>query len=215
MANETAVSLEGVCFAYDSRDVISDVSLTIPNARVTALVGANGSGKSTLLELIAGVLAPRDGTIDWSIDPRIALVVQRAMIAESLPVTVRDVVTMGRWARLGPWRRVRAVDRTAVDDALDRVGMRDLASRPITSVSGGQRQRAFLAQGLVQDASVLLLDEPATGLDAESRERVRDILDEQARAGVTVICVTHEHDAIASATNVVRLDAGRVATLAR
>lgn len=205
-----ALSLKNVCFAYTDHDVLSLISLDIFTSRVTALVGPNGSGKSTLLELIAGVLTPRVGTVSWHIDPRVALVVQRARLAESLPVTVRDVVTMGRWAHLGAWRRLSSVDRRAVEAAIERVGMTPLAGRPITQLSGGQRQRTFLAQGLVQQAPILLLDEPATGLDPDSRARVREILDEEAHAGATVVCVTHEDLAIESATRVVRLENGQI-----
>ncbi|QPZ38601.1 zinc ABC transporter ATP-binding protein AztA [Paramicrobacterium chengjingii] len=201
-----AVRAESVCFAYQQSDVLHDVSVELARGEVTALTGANGSGKSTLVELLAGVLAPRRGSIERS--GNIALVVQRPQAPEALPVTVRDVVTMGTWAR---GHRLRgAATRAAVAEAIERVGLTALASRPLTSLSGGQRQRALVAQGIVRRPALLLLDEPAAGLDAHSRARTQAILAEEASRGAAVVCVTHDDDAIGAADRIVRLEHGRV-----
>jgi zinc/manganese transport system ATP-binding protein len=197
-----------VCFAYQHEDVLHDVSATMCFGEVTAIVGANGSGKSTLIELLAGVRRPRRGTVSREAD--VALVVQRPQVPDGLPVTARDVVEMGTWGP-GP-RLARVPRRAAVERALARVGMGPLAAHPFAGLSGGQRQRTLLAQGIVRDARILLLDEPAASLDDTSRARTRDILAEEAARGAAVICVTHDADATASADRVIRLEDGRVRT---
>jgi zinc/manganese transport system ATP-binding protein len=203
-----ALSARSVCFAYQHEDVLHDVSATMRFGEVTAIVGANGSGKSTLIELLAGVRRTRRGAVSREAD--VALVVQRPQVSDGLPVTARDVVEMGTW---GPGPRLpRVRRRAAVERALARVGMGALAARPFAGLSGGQRQRTLLAQGIVRDARILLLDEPAASLDDASRARTRDILAEEAARGAAVICVTHDADATASADRVIRLENGRVRT---
>lgn len=195
----------GLCYAHADVDVLHDVSVVLPSGAVTAVCGPNGAGKSTLVELLAGVRAPRRGHVSRT--GRVALVVQRPAVPDSLPVTVRDVVTMGTWAR----RRPRAAARRAVEDAIARVDLVGLEDRPLATLSGGQRQRALLAQGIVQDADVLLLDEPAAGLDAASRETTRRILRAEAHGrGAAVACVTHDEESVRAADRVLRLEAGRV-----
>jgi zinc/manganese transport system ATP-binding protein len=123
-------------------------------------------------------------------------------VPDHLPVTVRDVVTVGAWGRAGV--------RVAVDDAMDRLGVASLAAQPLGALSGGQRQRTLLAQGLARGARLLLLDEPTTGLDAASGERIRAILRSEADRGVAVACVSHDPAVLADADRVVRLEDGRV-----
>ncbi|WP_210649876.1 zinc ABC transporter ATP-binding protein AztA [Nocardioides sp. SYSU D00065] len=202
---EHPVSARALCFAHDGRDVLHDVSAELPRGTVTAIVGPNGAGKSTLLELLAGVRRPRAGTVHRR--GTTALVVQRPQVSDNLPVTVADVVAMGTWSR----RRPRADVRRAVAEAIDRVGLSGLAHRRLTELSGGQRQRALLGQGIVQGCDVLLLDEAAAGLDAESREAVRRILAAEAgQRGAAVACVTHDEQSIAAADRVIRLEEGRL-----
>lgn len=193
-----------LCFAHGSHEVLHDVSVTVPRGAVTAVVGPNGAGKSTLVEILAGVRPPRSGTVERP--GRVALVVQRPSVPDSLPVTVADVVAMGTWSR----RRPRAEVRAAVADAVARVGLAGFESRSFAELSGGERQRALLAQGLVQQADVLLLDEPAAGLDAVSRDTTRHLLAEEARRGVAVACVTHDDESRRAADRVIRLEDGRV-----
>ncbi|MDR6867459.1 zinc/manganese transport system ATP-binding protein [Microbacterium resistens] len=208
-----AVLAHALCYAYDDADVLHDVSVELRSGEVTAVVGPNGSGKSTLVELLAGVLRPRCGLVRRAAD--VALVVQRPAPAPSLPITVADTVAMGTWAR-GEGRkrplsrtpsRTRTRERTA--EAIARVELTGLESRPLSSLSGGQRQRALLAQGIVRRPGILLLDEPAAGLDARSRECARAILAEEAAHGTAVACVTHDEDVIAVADQIIRLDRGR------
>jgi ABC-type Mn2+/Zn2+ transport system ATPase subunit len=188
-------------------------SLTLP-AGVITLVGPNGSGKSTLLHVIAGLLADHDavridGRSPGAASRHIAYVMQTQHVAAQLPVTAREVVSLGRAPSIGPIRRLRRTDRDAVDRALARMELVDLADRHLTEMSGGQRQRVFIAQGLAQDAEVLLLDEPAAGLDLASTGRVRDAIDEEGRAGRTVIVATHDLEE-AAGSDVAVLLAGSV-----
>lgn len=200
------LSARGLCFAYGAHDVLHDVQVAFPQGSVTAVAGTNGSGKSTLIELLAGVRVPRRGRALRH--GTLALVVQRPLAPDALPMTVHDAVSMGTWARSTPRSRVRA--RTAVENAIGRVGLTGLEDHPLADLSGGQRQRALLAQGIVQGADILLLDEPAAGLDTASRERTRQILIEEARHGATIVCVTHDEESVASADHVLRLESGRV-----
>lgn len=207
------VEARGLCYAHDGHDVLHDVSVSLPAGTVTAIAGPNGAGKSTLVELVAGVRRPRRGVVHRQ--GTTALVVQRPSVPDTLPVTVLDVVRMGTWARghgrPRPSARSRAAARGRVHEVIERVGLGGLEQRRLSALSGGQRQRVLLAQGLVQQAEVLLLDEPAAGLDAASREAARRILAEEAALrGVAVACVTHDEESIRAADRVVRLEDGRV-----
>ncbi len=201
------ISAVEVCFAYSGSDVLHDITLEIRYGEVAAIAGPNGSGKSTLLEVLAGVLSPRRGEVVRNGD--LALVLQRPNAPTTLPITAKDVVTMGTWKRPSKLRRTSA--KSAIEDALVRVGMMDHASRPLASLSGGQRQRVFLAQGIVSAPDILLLDEPATGLDELSTTRMHSILTEEATRGAAVVCVTHDQASISAANRTIRLEQGRLA----
>jgi zinc/manganese transport system ATP-binding protein len=198
-----ALTAHALSYAYDGREVLHGVSVTLFHGTVTAIAGPNGSGKSTLIELLAGVRTPRRGEISRC--GAVALVVQRPSVPDTLPVTVFDVVTMGTWGR----RLDRRSTRSVVAEAIEKMGLVGLEKQPLAALSGGQRQRALLAQGIVQDARILLLDEPAAGLDSASRRRTRELLAEHAtRQGVAVACVTHDDESIAAADRVLRLESG-------
>jgi manganese transport system ATP-binding protein len=192
--------------------VLSHATFEIPRGAVTALIGPNGAGKSTLLHALAGLLAPRSGRLDVPDARRrggVALVLQGTQVNQHLPLTVRETVTMGRYATLGPFRRPRAADRAAVDHALEALAITDLATRPLHDLSGGQRQRAFVAQGLAQGADVLLLDEPITGLDLVSRQHILEVIAAERAAGRAVVVSTHDLADAAAADHLLLL-AGRV-----
>ena len=140
---------------------------------------------------------------------RVAYVLQSVVVAEHLPISVREVVTMGRYADSGLWRRLTADDRSLVDDAIERLELTDLARRQLGSLSGGQRQRTLVAQALAQDADVLLLDEPVTGLDLASADRIRAIVEDERDRGRAVLVATHDLAEAARADHLVLL-AGRV-----
>jgi len=203
------VVARSVCYRYGDVPALAESSFTIPEGAVTTLIGPNGSGKSTLLHAIAGLVSPVSGSLDVVGERRIAYVLQATKVNEALPVTVREVVTMGRYATAGPHRRLTAVDRAAVDAALERMGITALAGRHLRDLSGGQRQRVFVAQGIVQEHDLLLLDEPLTGLDLASARAIDDVLHEEQASGHTVVITSHDLNEAAAGDWVILL-AGRV-----
>lgn len=206
---QTPARLVDIHVLFDGRAAVSGVSLEADAGALTVIAGPNGAGKSTLLEVLAGTCEPASGVREVS--RSIAFVPQRAAVPPRLPVTVRDVVAVGTWGRRGRARRTTADARVLVASALERLDLIELARRPFAAQSGGQQQRALLAQGVVRRAEVLLLDEPTTGLDAGSRLRIRQIMREEVDRGAAVVCVSHDEEVIADADRVIRLAAGRVA----
>lgn len=182
---------------YDGSLVLADVTFSLPAGTRTAVVGPNGAGKTTLLRAIAGTLRPTAGQVRvYGHGPGghvcIAYVPQRSQIDWRFPVTVSEVVMMGRVRRIGLLRWPGRADWRVVRQALEQVGLRDLADWQLGELSGGQQQRAFLAQALAQEAELILLDEPFTGLDMPSQEMIFRILDELRRRQVTVMVSTHD-----------------------
>ncbi|MFD8799298.1 zinc ABC transporter ATP-binding protein AztA [Streptomyces atroolivaceus] len=204
------IRIEGLSAGYAGHPVLHQLSAHIDELTNTALVGPNGSGKSTLLGVLAGVIQPTAGELEHAGGRPPAFVPQRGAVGDTLPLTVRQTVEMGRWGERGPWRRLTRHDRTAVDTALERLGIADLAARQLGELSGGQRQRALIAQGLAQESDLLLLDEPTTGLDPEARERIAALLTELVADGVTVVHATHDLDAARSADACLLLREGRL-----
>lgn len=205
-----AIRTRGLCFGYPGREVLHDVHLEVEYGALTAITGANGSGKSTLIELLAGVRSPRLGRVERG--GEVSLVVQRPSAPETLPLTVRETVAMGTWGRRRqrrPRRRGTQDARGTIAEMIDVVGLTGLADRPLGELSGGQRQRTLLAQALARRAGIVIMDEPDSGLDAESRLRIHELLMNLARTrGVAVVCATH-HDGLTScADHVVRLADG-------
>ena len=188
-----AVSLCDVHVDYGTIHAVGDLSLDLPTGASVAIIGPNGSGKSTLLKVIGGVIEPTSGSCTTN-GLETAIVLQSTDVDESVPLTVRDVVAMARYRRLGLFRRPGSADRAAVARAMERLEIADLAGRQIHQLSGGQRQRAFVAQGLAQEAPILLLDEPLTGLDVRSRSIIMSVLDEEHEAGRTVVTTTHNFE---------------------
>ncbi|MFB3978982.1 zinc ABC transporter ATP-binding protein AztA [Microbacterium proteolyticum] len=204
-----AAALRGIRVDFDDTRAVDGVDLDVARHALTVVVGPNGSGKSTLIEVLAGARTPSAGTVVVDARAR-AFVPQRAAVAERLPLTVRDVVVVGAWGRVGAMRRLDREARTAVDDALRRVDMTALHRRPFATLSGGQRQRALLAQGLARGADLLLLDEPTTALDAASAALIRDAIADETARGTAVVCVSHDDRLIAEADVVVRMETGRI-----
>ncbi|MEV0029809.1 zinc ABC transporter ATP-binding protein AztA [Nocardia sp. NPDC050793] len=200
--------LAGLSAGYRGRTVLADITATIPAGRITAVLGHNGSGKSTLLAALAGVLKPVAGTIERPGVRRTAFVVQHSTVPATLPITVRETVAMGRWAHRGPWRRLRRADHLVIEECLARMDIADLAGRRLDTLSGGQRQRTLLAQALAQEADLLLLDEPTTGLDSQARQRIADLLADIG--GVTVVHATHQRDEALRADHCLLLENGRL-----
>lgn len=203
----SAIRGEHVTLAHGERVAIDDASFALPAGRTTAVIGSNGSGKSTLLHAIAGLHDPKEGTVE--VDAPVAYVPQHLHANEHLPISAREVVTMGRYAHRGAWGRLRADDRAAVDRAMERLRVADLGRRQLGELSGGQRQRVLVAQALAQEAAILLLDEPLTGLDPPSQERILEVVAEERDAGHTIVASTHSLSEAASADHLLLL-AGRV-----
>ncbi|MEU5230269.1 zinc ABC transporter ATP-binding protein AztA [Streptomyces anulatus] len=207
----TSIRFSELCAGYPGRPVLHQVSGEIAALTATALVGPNGSGKSTLLGVLAGVIKPTSGDLLRAGDRPPAFVPQRGAVGDTLPLTVRQTVEMGRWGERGPWRRLTARDHATVDAALDRLGIGDLASRQLGELSGGQRQRALIAQGLAQESDLLLLDEPTTGLDPEARDRIGALLTALVADGVTIVQATHDLEVARAADTCLLLQDGRLA----
>jgi manganese/iron transport system ATP-binding protein len=198
-AEKPILHVENVTVRYDGRAALEDISFQLHNGERVALVGPNGAGKSTLFKVIAGVLTPTNGALDISgAGPGghicIAYVPQRSQVDWNFPVTVADVVMMGRVGKLGFLRWPGRKDWKHVQKALEDVDLGNLAGRQINELSGGQQQRMFIARALAQEAELLLLDEPLTGLDLKSQQAIFDILDELRQRGVTVMVATHDLD---------------------
>ncbi|WP_233168935.1 MULTISPECIES: zinc ABC transporter ATP-binding protein AztA [Streptomyces] len=204
------VRLTAVDAGYGRRPVLCEVTLDIPALGVTSLTGPNGSGKSTLLGVIAGVIRPTSGTVHHGSGQAPAFVPQRSTAGDMLPLTVRRTVEMGRWHARGPWRRLTSSDHSAVDEALDRLGITHLATRQLGELSGGQRQRALMAQGTAQQSDLLLLDEPCTGLDPEARHGIEHLLADIAAEGTTVVQATHDLTAARAGHHCLLLRDGRL-----
>jgi manganese transport system ATP-binding protein len=191
-----AVRGQALVLAYGSKVAIESSSFEIPVGGITALIGPNGSGKSTLLNAIAGLIEPFSGSIEVHTGGEgsraISYVLQTTKVNEVLPITVREVVTMGRYATAGGHRRLGREDIAAIDEAIRRMGIGDLEQRHLGELSGGQRQRVFVAQGLAQDHDILLLDEPLTGLDITSAQAIDDVIHDENTRGCTIVMTTHD-----------------------
>lgn len=196
-ATAPALELEGVTACYDGTLALDSVSLSVRRGDQVAVVGPNGAGKSTLFNIITGILKPQQGIVRIAgSGPHghicVGYVPQRNRIDWRFPVTVADVVMMGRVGKVGMLRRPRQRDRQRVEDALLQVDMLPFASRQIGELSGGQQQRVFLARVLAQEAELLLLDEPLAGLDIPSQEAILRILSQMRAAGLTLLIATHD-----------------------
>lgn len=212
----TYLSIRGLTAGYDGRPALVDVTMDVPHGGQVAIVGPNGAGKSTLFKALVGLLPARAGRIllhgrapGAQNDP-IAYVPQREEIDWSFPVTVHDVVMMGRYGRLGWLRRPGANDREVVARCLDELGIAELEKRAIGELSGGQQQRVFLARALAQEPHVLLLDEPFTGVDLSAREALLTLLAGLRTQGITVLVSTHDMETAAERFELVALLNGRL-----
>jgi zinc transport system ATP-binding protein len=201
-----AVELDDVTFGYrPGQRVLEDVSLRLNEGEFVAVAGPNGGGKTTLVRIVLGLERPASGTALLFGEPAhrfsrrrvLGYLAQRSELGGDAPATVREVVSAGRLAAgglLGPMRRR---DRELVAEAIERVGLQDVADAPLRTLSGGMQQRAFIAKALAGEPSLLVLDEPTTGVDAESQESLAALLDRlHSDLGVTVLYVSHEFGAV-------------------
>jgi zinc transport system ATP-binding protein len=201
------IELDHVNVTFQDLLVLDDVSLSVPAGSFLAIIGPNGAGKTTLLQVILGLVRPAAGSVRvFGKNPvdlngersRIGYVPQLMSVDLNFPVSVGEVVLMGRYGRMGLFRRPSAADRAAAMQAMKRVGIADLADRPIRRLSGGQRQRAFLARALANEPDLLLLDEPTTGVDVASSEGLYELLRVLHAGSMTMLVVSHDVGVVAS-----------------
>jgi zinc transport system ATP-binding protein len=214
-----AVELEDVSFAYAGGPAALEyVSLTVERGVFVGIAGPNGGGKTTLLRLALGLERPSSGRVRLFGGtpgarglPRVGYVAQRAHVVSGTPVTVREVVEAGRLAVRGPLGPLRAADRSAVAAAIERVDLGPRADTSLRTLSGGMQQRAFIARALAAEPALLALDEPTTGVDAESQESLAALLAElRSELGVTILYVSHEFGAVEHVVSRLVLVNGRV-----
>ena len=193
-----AISVTELTVDYDGVKAIEDVNFMVNAEKLTAIIGPNGAGKSTLIKALLGLIPTRTGTIScFGTSPKqyrkyISYVPQRAQIDWEFPANVFDVVAMGLYGELGLLRRFSSAHKDRVHSALTDVDMADFATRQISQLSGGQQQRVFLARSIVQDAELILLDEPFGGIDAKSEAVIVDILRRQKQNGKSIVAVHHD-----------------------
>jgi manganese/iron transport system ATP-binding protein len=201
--NQPILDVSHLSFRYNGRDALENVTFHLHEGERVAVVGPNGAGKSTLFKVVAGVLSPTSGEVKiFGSTPNkhvcIGYIPQRTQVDWNFPVTVSDVVMMGRSAKLGPFNWPHKKDWDFVHHALETVEITNLASRQISQLSGGQQQRMFIARALAQEAELMLMDEPLTGLDTPAQEGILNLLDRLKRENVTVMVATHDLDQAAS-----------------
>ena len=177
---------------YDGNQALSNISFAVNPGESVAVIGPNGAGKSTLMQAIMGLLQPRSGQVIVHDPQRLGYVPQHEAVNWDFPVTVRDVVMMGRSRRIGWLRWPGRSHWQAVDTALARVGLVEFADRQIGELSGGQRRRVFVARALAQEADVLILDEPFSGVDARAQADMMAVLDGLHADGLTILLCTHD-----------------------
>jgi manganese/iron transport system ATP-binding protein len=191
--------VQHISVRYDGVAALEDINFHLHVGERVAVVGPNGAGKSTLFNVVSGVLPPSSGDVTiFGSRPRghvcIAYIPQRSQVDWNFPVSVADVVMMGRSAKLGPLNWPHKGDWEHVHHALQTVELSDLATRQIGQLSGGQQQRMFIARALAQEAELMLMDEPLTGLDTPSQEGLLTLLDTLREQKVTLMVATHDLD---------------------
>ena len=201
------IALTDVGVSFDEVVALRDVGLAVEAGTSVALIGPNGSGKTTLLDVLAGLVNPTRGSVE--VEGRLAYVLQRHDVHRWMPLTVAEVMGMGRYRSTGLLRPLRRSDRAAIAVAADRLEVGGLMRRQFGRLSGGQRQRVRVAQALVQEPTVLLMDEPITGLDLASQQRILQIVAEETAEGSTVVLSTHHLEEARRCDRAVLL-AGRV-----
>jgi manganese/zinc/iron transport system ATP- binding protein len=192
------LSIHDLTVAYHRKPVLWDVDLDVPSGQLVGIVGPNGAGKSTLIKAVLDLIPKASGRVLIFGQPypkvrsRVAYVPQRESVDWDFPVSALDVVTMGRYGRIGWFKPVTRSHKAAALEALDRVGIASLAHRQISQLSGGQQQRTFLARALVQDADLYLMDEPFAAVDAATERAIVTLLQELRSAGKTCLVVHHD-----------------------
>jgi manganese/zinc/iron transport system ATP- binding protein len=192
---------------YDKTPVLLDITLQIGSGKIVGIIGPNGAGKSTFLKAVLGIIKPLTGKVEFfglplkKVRSRVAYIPQRESVDWDFPITARDLVLMGRYGKLGLFRKPRQADRAAAEHHLDIVGMLPYADRQISQLSGGQQQRVFLARALLQDADVYFMDEPFSGIDMATETVIMNMLRKLKDEGKTVFVVHHDLNTVESYFN--------------
>lgn len=203
-AKELALQVYQLTVNYDKTPVLWDISLEVPRGKIVGIVGPNGAGKSTFIKTALGLVQPLSGKIEFFGQPLsearrlIAYVPQRESVDWDFPITVRDLVMMGRYGTLGLCKWPRKADYAAVDHYLELMGMTLYADRQISQLSGGQQQRAFIARALVQEADIYFMDEPFAGIDIATEAVIMNTLHQLKAKGKTVFIVHHDLNTVES-----------------
>lgn len=202
---EPVVELRDVTFGYAAMPAVENISMHLHAGQFAGLLGPSGAGKTTILKLILGILPPSRGSVfiegenlNGKPSSCVAYVPQLETIDWNFPVTVEQLVMMGRIRRMGPLPWASKENRRAVHAMLERLGIADMAQRHIRDLSGGQQQRAFLARALIAEPDLLVLDEPTSGVDVRTQENILHLLADLNRSGVTILMTTHDLNAAGS-----------------
>ena len=193
-----ALEIHDLTVAFDRKPVLWNIDLNIPQGKLVGIIGPNGAGKSTLIKAVMGILPLSSGFVKVfdndieDIRSRISYVPQRESVDWDFPASVLDVVLMGRYARLGLFKKPRRADRDIAMDCLRKVGMESFARRQISQLSGGQQQRTFLARALAQQADIYFMDEPFSGVDAATEKTIINLLRNMTHSEKTVMVVHHD-----------------------
>ncbi len=194
----SAIEVRDLTVRYDGSTALSDITLDLPQGKLIGILGPNGAGKSTFIKTLVGLIKPVSGTVLFFGKPfkasagRIAYLPQRETIDWRFPITVKDLVLMGRYPRIGWFRWITKADVDACRECLEMVGMLKYLDRQISELSGGEQQRAFLARALLQDADMYFLDESLSGVDHTSEEIIIDILQKMVKKQKTICMVYHD-----------------------
>lgn len=214
-----AIRLRDASIGYGDVPIVAHVDLTVAPGEAVAVLGSNGSGKTTIARGLLGLAAVLGGEVEVLGAPvgrlrergRVGYVPQRHTVSGAVPATVREVVSVGRLARLGLFRRLSGPDRAAVVRAVAAVGLHDRLDDPVASLSGGQQRRVLVARALAAGPELLIMDEPTAGVDAASQEALAGVLADVSATGTTLLVVTHESGPLAGVlTRAVVVDHGRI-----
>lgn len=195
-ASQTCLTFDNLTLGYGGHAAVHHLSGSIERGSMTAVIGANGSGKSTLMKGIAGVLKPIGGHCIRAENLSVAYLPQQSELDRSFPARVTDLVSLGLWPKRGLLGRHTTADRLQLSQALDAVGLSGFEKRSLDSLSGGQMQRALFARALLQDADLILLDEPFNAVDTRTIVHLVALIKQWSREGRTILAVLHDHDLV-------------------
>lgn len=201
MSEQDLIKLKNVSFSFNSEAVLQDITLNIRQGDYVGIVGPNGGGKSTLIKVILGLLKPDRGEVILSTS-KIGYVPQKTDIEMNFPVTVKEVIAMGRFGGRGLFKFPNTNDKKRVWEALKQVGMTEFAERRIGDLSGGQQQRVFIARALAGEPEIIFLDEPTVGVDIKTQKQFYRLLRKlNKELGLTLVLVSHELDVVSHECN--------------